>query len=76
MWCLGAGDDMPNGFPSFSQQVARRGNDTPLVMDSFHQGDTYGRNSKTPWLRKYIILRLDGRVDSRIAEDSGASWQK
>lgn len=77
MWCAGAHERMPDDFPSFRRQVESRGNDTPVVVDSFHQGANYGDYSTRPWLHKYIILRLDGRVEPRLIDDEvgGASWQ-
>jgi len=79
MWCLGAEDGLTrDGFPGFARQVSLRGSDTPLVIDAFHWGADYGRNSPQPWLRKVMVLRLDGRVDARIRDDSQvrASWQE
>jgi hypothetical protein len=77
MWCLGAHEGMPDNFPSFRRQVAMRGQDTPLVIDNFHYGESYGRNSTRPWMQKHLILRLDGRVEDRIVDDEavGASWR-
>jgi prepilin-type N-terminal cleavage/methylation domain-containing protein len=77
MWPAGAHEGMPNDFPSFRRQVERRGNDSPVVIDTFHQGAGYGENSTRPWLHKYLILRLDGRVEDRIIDDEavGASWK-
>jgi type II secretory pathway pseudopilin PulG len=77
MWCPGAVDgETHDGVPSFARQVSLRGSDTPVVIDAFHWGADYGRNSNQPWLRKIMVLRLDGRVDSRIRDDSEvrASW--
>jgi prepilin-type N-terminal cleavage/methylation domain-containing protein len=75
-WSAGTPEGMYNDFPSFKSQVDRRGNDTPVVIDPFHQGAGYGENSTRPWLHKYIILRLDGRVEDRLIDDEAlASWQ-
>jgi competence protein ComGC len=77
MWCPYAPEGLYNGFPSFTTQVERRGEDTPVVVDLFHRGATYGEYSTRPWLGKYIILRLDGRVEDRLVdrEAVGASWK-
>ncbi len=77
MWCPGAPEGTPDGFPSFRRQVERRGSDTPVVVDSFHRGAAYGEGSTRPWMQKYIILRLDGQIQNRIVdrEAVGASWK-
>jgi len=57
-------DDYPQSpvLMKFSEKVAKRGEDTPLVIDPHHSGLNYGE----PKNLRFIIVRLSGQVHVKV----------
>ncbi len=62
-----------SGSPPFSQVVASRGDDTPLLTDPFH--GRASRQSRGPGPMIVLVLRLDGRVQRSIVPATTPTWQ-
>jgi type II secretory pathway pseudopilin PulG len=64
-------EDMTPPVPRFSEKVARRGDDAPLMVDPHHSGKY--RGGKPPY--RMLVLRLGGHVQ-RVQVPRGApSWE-
>jgi prepilin-type N-terminal cleavage/methylation domain-containing protein len=66
-------DDYPQSpvLRQFSEKVAQRQQDTPLVIDPHHGRIFYGEVRNV----RFIVLRLSGRVEIRVAPRFKADWQ-
>jgi hypothetical protein len=70
----GAWDDRIHGIggpaPPFSQLIAEKGDEYPLVYDFWHDPD-WG-NARKPHL--VLVLRLGGRVHTKVVPPATPSW--
>jgi prepilin-type N-terminal cleavage/methylation domain-containing protein len=62
----------PSGeLKKFSQRVAARGSDTPLVLDPHHGTFHYGGGKNV----KFLVLRLGGQVQVQIYPKLPSAWE-
>jgi prepilin-type N-terminal cleavage/methylation domain-containing protein len=66
---------LPSDIPAFSERVARRGNDTPLLSDIYHSQMLKAGYAGGPKRIRRIVLRLGGQVDVSTVSWDTPSWE-